>query len=489
MSDISSMRTMQPRGREIFLRNFEEREERAQFVKSYMESRPQDTAEIGGPSKASDPAGSQNSLKDWTVLCYMDGHNDLEPYTAYSMLDLEAAGSNQKVNVVAELGRISQEKLKEISQGLGRPYEPTNVDGDWSGVRRYLVQKDDPCKPEQVRQINSPVVADLGEADMSDPKTLSDFLVWGIKNYPAKHYLVVLMDHGGGWRGAFTDDASAGGTHIMTTPQIAEAFKTAKKETGVTPDVVDMVACLMGSSETAYELKDNLKFYCASEEIATTDAFVYSPIINTLQKKAADREPFCPRDLAKYLVDYYSDKPTAFTTKSAMDLTALDGLKEAVDKLASALSSTDTKPEIITAAMNDAQNFSRNYYVEYYSHFRDLYDMAKKLATSDRITDPALKGAAEGVMQVVKESVIARLNNPYERIDVLDFSKSLDGKENIAIAKVSSGVMQSEGLSIYAPTDRKYTDNPANMARYGDLQFAKDMKWDEFLVAHNQQRE
>jgi hypothetical protein len=76
--------------------------------------------------------------KEWTVLYYMDGCNDLEAYTANSFLDLESVGSDKNVNVVAEMGRISQEELKAINEKMGRPYEPTNIDGDWSGCQEIL---------------------------------------------------------------------------------------------------------------------------------------------------------------------------------------------------------------------------------------------------------------------------------------------------------------------------------------------------------------
>ena len=33
---------------------------------------------------------------------------------------------------------------------------------------------------------------------MGDSQTLSDFLTWGVKNYPADHMALILWDHGGG---------------------------------------------------------------------------------------------------------------------------------------------------------------------------------------------------------------------------------------------------------------------------------------------------
>ena len=48
-------------------------------------------------------------------------------------------------------------------------------------------------------QLAADVVQDLGETNCGDPAVLYDFLAWGVKTYPAQHYLVVLWNHGAGW--------------------------------------------------------------------------------------------------------------------------------------------------------------------------------------------------------------------------------------------------------------------------------------------------
>jgi hypothetical protein len=445
MNDIPAYAPMIKAGKEKFLEKLQQREEMAKTLAMEKGAEPQDSADITSAS------GAQGALKEWTVLCYIDGHNDLEAYAAHSMLDLESAGSNKDVNVLAELGRISQDQLKEIE---GSSYEPTNIDGDWSGIRRYVVKKDDPSDAAAVKQINSILVENLGEKDMSNPKTLADFLTWGIKNYPAKHYLVALMDHGGGWLGAFTDDATASGNHIMSTPQIGQAFREVEKNTGVKPEVIDMVACLMGSGEVAYELRNNAQFMTGSEEIATTDAFMYSPVIEHLQKSIASPEGISAKELAKFIVNYYVDKPNAFVTKSAMDLSRINDVKDAVNTLAVALQKTDTKPSLLKEAINKSQHFSQNYYIEFYSHIRDLHSLAEQIAKSPDIKDPELKVA-----------------------NITASSKDEDSKEKYL----------AEGISIYAPTDKAYGGHTYNMRNYGQLQLPKDTQWDEFIIKNNEQ--
>jgi len=44
------------------------------------------------------------------------------------------------------------------------------------------------------------VVENISEQNMGDPGSLRDFIVWGIENYPAQYYAVILWNHGTGWK-------------------------------------------------------------------------------------------------------------------------------------------------------------------------------------------------------------------------------------------------------------------------------------------------
>ncbi len=420
--------------------------------------------------------------KEWTVLYYMDGCNDLEAYTANSFLDLESVGSDKNVNVVAEMGRISQEELKAINEKMGRPYEPTNIDGDWSGVRKYYVHRDKPGDVGAVDRIDSPVLEDLGQKDMSSADTLSEFLTWGIKNYPAKHYMVVLMDHGGGWTGAFTNDAAGSSGHIMSNPKIAEAFAKTQQETGVKPDVVHMAACLMASTESAYELKDATNYLVASEEMGTTLGFKYGPLLDKLEQTLADGKELTGESIAKTIVDYYADKPAAFATKSAIDMSKIDNVKNALAGFAQKLRKTDTGKEVLAEAIGKAQNFSRKHYMEFYSHTRDLASVAEEIIKSEKITDKELKESAELMIKAVKDAVIANVANVYERQTVLGQKKSDDGKETITTLEIAEGKFETSGLSVYLPTNPKYVDYFMKDGKgYKELKTSQETEWDEFI--------
>lgn len=75
--------------------------------------------------------------KNWTVLIYLNGNNDLEPEMWQAKLAAEKIGSNHEVNVLIQIGRENQQLSKII-----RPVDVLPVaDEKWTGVRRYYVKK------------------------------------------------------------------------------------------------------------------------------------------------------------------------------------------------------------------------------------------------------------------------------------------------------------------------------------------------------------
>ncbi len=105
----------------------------------------------------------------WTVLVYLAGDNNLDGAGATDLLEMKKVGSSASINVVAQFDRA----------------------GHQEATKRYLLRKG--------TTLAADVVGELGETNTGDPKVLKDFLTWGIKTYPAQHYLAVLWNHGAGW--------------------------------------------------------------------------------------------------------------------------------------------------------------------------------------------------------------------------------------------------------------------------------------------------
>lgn len=439
------------------------------------------------PAKAKPAAeeGGQD-IKDWTVLMYIAGDNDLEPYAAKMMQQIEdKCGSTENINVVAQLGRMEQKDLKKLYESQGRTYEPTNIDGDWGGMRRYEVKQQNRTE-EQGDAILSKCIGKPTDKKMSNATSLADFLVYGMKNYPSKHTMVVLADHGGGWLGAFTSDASASGHSIMKPDEIASAFKIAETATGKKPEVVDMVACLMATSEVAYQMKDRAKYLLASEEIGTTASFDYGPIIAGIDQASKDGKAVTPKALAKSIVHHYDNDPDAFKTKSAVDLPKMAAVKETFKALVDQLKTSKVAPEKVAAAIEASQNFgiTDTAIYPFYDQIRDLKGLADNLANAELIDDKKVRLAAKAVSLAVETAVIDNLAHSYTRYEEKGEGQTLDGKEKFKDIRVFEGQYEAHGLSVFAPLSDKLVKS-AKMAEYGELDFTKDTGWGEYITDLN----
>ncbi len=119
---------------------------------------------------------------EWTILSFLSADNDLEKNALFDINEMEAAGPGPNVNIVIQLDRPQF----GYNDGVN----------NWGEAVRIKIRKDnDPVK------ITSPVVMKLGtNVNSGEAKTLSDFIEWGVKNYPAKRYMLVLWSHGSGWK-------------------------------------------------------------------------------------------------------------------------------------------------------------------------------------------------------------------------------------------------------------------------------------------------
>jgi len=189
----------------------------------------------------------RNTMKKWTILIYCNGNNELEPEMCRSLLRSEKTGSSSNINIIMQLGRIEKDLVKIL-----RPQEEfADIDYNWSGVRRYYVTKRPEGFPK--RLFSSELVEDLSKINMADSKTLYDFIKWGIENYPAQHYMLVLGGHGFLFLGSMAD-YSQELPYIMGIPPMAKAISLAAKNTGSNIDILVLDACNMNFIEIMGEL-------------------------------------------------------------------------------------------------------------------------------------------------------------------------------------------------------------------------------------------
>lgn len=207
-------------------------------------------------------------IAEWTVLVYADADNDLEGPILDDLDEMERIGSVKGVNVVIQIDRWRPHPASPMAN------RDDKTNGDWDQAKRFFVTRDDGST-----KINSLELQDLGEIDMSHPKELHDFLVWGIKKFPAKKYALVMEDHGSGWKGAFVDEKAPPekSPMMMMLAELQTGLSTGLKDAGIAKlDLFATDACLMSTLEVADAISPYVKYWVASEELQPGPGFEYT---------------------------------------------------------------------------------------------------------------------------------------------------------------------------------------------------------------------
>lgn len=295
---------------------------------------------------------SPPAQKKWTVLVWSASENDLYPYQVAELDEMERVGCSDSFQMVAQ-----------IDHG--------------TTVQRLEMRPDDRVG------LNSPVQQDLGPLSMSRPEALSDFIQWGMKNYPAENYWLVISDHGEAWKGACQDD---GADDWMSLPEIQQALQTAREATGRKLDVLSFDACYMGSLEVAHQLKDEAAFMVGSEEEVGYQGLPYDRLLADMDRS--------PRQLVERIVAHGQGDPKEFATSSAIELGKVAAVSQAMKDLGQAVLGTE---QDLSSAAAATQSFWQ---------YKDVYHLAQQLEQRSG-ADETLRQAARRVQSTVREAVVA----------------------------------------------------------------------------------
>lgn len=332
---------------------------------------PTVTPPAEGPAPASYPKAK------WTVLNYCAADNNLYPYIYDDAASMEKTGSNNSVQLV------------------------TQLDHRGAGAYRFRVEQDTDHGPEAERRIDSQVLQSLGPVNMSDPKTLSDFITWGIKSFPAERYMLVIADHGKGWEGMVEDESHKG---WMTVPQLKQALDTAQQATGQKLDVLGFDACQMAAVEVASEIKDNAKFMVASQALEGREGWPYSHILGQGQLADIRQAHLFKSDVeARQVVDMVvrsaAEHQDVLPTMSAFDLSKMAGLEKSLKAFSAELSASGGSAAQLRELRSKTQAFGFVY---------DLGDFLKRVGQSAEADNKTnLKKAADECLAHLAQVIVA----------------------------------------------------------------------------------
>ena len=342
-------------------------------------------------------------------------------------------------NLESRYGAATNDMLEMKDAGLD--YEKTNLLVYTGGSRRWV--SDIPSTSNNVLDMSAEnpdriIARTEVSADMGTPQTLTEFINYCTKYYPAEHYGLVLWDHGGGplW-GYGSDELFQNDSLLLEELRGAmdgtifgnagadrnEAAGAAQSGNGRKLDWVGFDACLMGTLENAKLWSSYAGYLVGSEELEPGRGWDYTFL-------SALNESDDAGEIVSGIVDsygeYYRQNKSQFfdpdVTLAALDLSKTGEVIGAADDLFDAMREGIGSGKY--ALLNRARSRAKAFGLSAADTREDAYDMID------------LRDFAGKVGEIFPEES--------EKL-----MKAVDGM----VVRSSSNVEGAGGVSVYLPGD------------------------------------
>jgi hypothetical protein len=412
-------------------------------------------------------------------MLYQDADDKvLEQDIYFDLNEAERAGSTERVKIVAQMDRFAG---------------AYSGDGNWTDTKRFFITQD-----YDLSRVRSQQVADLGEANMSDSRTLIDFVTWAMNTYPAEKYVLILSDHGMGWPGGWSDASPASrgdptiplASHLggeLYLHQIDNALSQIRAQTGLDKfELIGMDACLMGQLEVFTALEPHAHYTVASEEVEPALGWAYTSLLQVLNQNP----DMSGKELSQAIIKSYIDGDQRIvdrnaraellrqssplgssgsviaaqlanqigqsSTLTAVDLQELPQLINQFNRFSFALQSIHQ--QTIARARNYAQSFTSIFGNKAPPSYIDLGSFIQILI--DNTNDPKLTNAANDLWDAIQQAVISEKHGPKKP--------------------------GATGITIYFPNSQLYQSTVTGAESYTAIanRFAGQTLWDDFLAYH-----
>ena len=237
-------------------------------------------------------------LAEYTILYYGYGGGDLDEALLEKQFDMFKGNpdSYKKVKVACQYRFSSVESLKENYIGYLEIIKAIEDMGQQT--IRYVIDKRNENAANEVL-LNPEYIYGQKDSHPAHVDSLTNFINWGTEACPAKHYILVIADHGNGYIPSddLTFDAPAQTRSILIddehgaweyfTPSL---LKYAIGRANARMDVIYMDACEMNTIEYQFELKNLTDYLILSTLPTLAFGSSYNALIDLLAKNSDDIE-------------------------------------------------------------------------------------------------------------------------------------------------------------------------------------------------------
>lgn len=228
----------------------------------------------------------------------------------------------------------------------------------------------------------------------TDPAVMEEVFTDMQKIAPSDSYGLILGSHATGWmKGnsvqskAFGDD----GGYNIDIPDLANVLKKSFSEK---LDFVLFDACMMGTAEVGYELKEATSHCIASVMETPAYGFPYDRILPYLYSENVDYSAVCHEFIS------FNKTKDVWGTCAVMDCSQMENLASAVKAKLS-----EWQDALSSVSMQNVQQYGVNSY-KYFSY--DVLDFFRELGGKSGVAEIDLNEAIASIQTVLNEAVIAK---------------------------------------------------------------------------------
>ncbi len=361
--------------------------------------------------------------KTWSLLVYIAGDNNLSDAGLADIQEMCDEGASDEINVGVEIDTY----------------------GEHTGSIRYEISK-----PDDSGKAYRTVIERLPEQDSGSQETLFNFALWGIQRYPAKNTLMVVWNHGAGFRTPRRDIGYDDYGTSLTMPDIDLALERAGINSANKLQILGFDACLMNMVEIVHHLAPKVNYLVGSQQTEPGDGWPYDKLLEIA--KGLPEAPIFAEAIVEAYMDSYKSIGVSDVTQSAVETIKCDYVITCLDKLGSLLiKAMESHRSEIRNVRTKAQTFSMADYV-------DIVHLCSLI--SENVNAQEVKDCALEVIDAVQNAVI----------------------KNGAWGK---GVKHANGMSIWFPDSRSLYLN--NRSKYLSLRCNQSpFGWTNFLDYYHQ---
>jgi hypothetical protein len=433
--------------------------------------------------------------KEWTIMIYMAGDNNLAVDMAYAM-----------------------EQIKEVAaEGAESPNLFVYYDGNSPAIPTLYCDFSEPRRPRYVRSYKVPnklyPVAKKENENAADPRSILNFIDWCVNTVEvendgeitfgrrAQKYALIFSGHSLGFQdiGLFKDETSGKSMKMIDFYSVLQGMVSTKKELekdartnhltgeareiettellGQKLDLLGFDSCVMGMLEVGYQFNYVAKTMIASEGSVPSAGWTYAKILGCLAR--GQHQHVDTRSVAEHFVKQFIRSQDSYTVggvsvdMAAWDLSRFGQLADAFDGLAEALVNcfADEQSRIYRQMERVILQVHWKCQSYMYDQNVDLGDFCELLDSEcEFVTEELGEGDDIEQLRMVQDACRRVLQELQQAVILSGFS--------------GGGYQYSNGVSVFFPWSREAYE--VSRKNYESLWFAKDVKrqrlsWTDFL--------